>query len=316
MRSLTGHDSYLMLANGTMALAAAIAAVCEDSKEVELPALGCWTLTRAALDSDATVTYHDVNERLQSVGVAADRPHVLVAPWWGGMGDPTVGPRTVVDLSVNCAPVSSPPGAACVISMGPGKPAAHPRHGGVLAFSDPEIGRRIDHVMSMTDERGRWASLGPRLTGCAISEHEVEGHFQRLLDSSDARRDAAESATVRLREVCSALEPVWPVPTGCSFFIPFLLPGSMALHARDIARLAAAWRVPLGTQPVSPAYLEPATAGTSSVTRPHGSFTAETVARRLVFMPSSALRDESPVLARIARFMHWLQERLPSYGPS
>lgn len=311
LRALTGHEFYRVTANGTMALAGALAAVCGEATTADLPALGCWTLTQAAVEAGLGVAYHDVNRRLQGEFRASDRPRVQVVPWWGRLGVETPpDPMTVVDLSVNCGPAPSGVGAACVISMGPGKPAAHPLHGGVLAFSHQEIGARIDHLVSLADEHGRWSRFGPRLTELPISDSDLEQHFAAVQRDSPAERARVASAVATLVERGFAMDPVWPEPTGRSCFVPFLVPRSLGVRAQDVARLAVAWRVPLGTQPVAPAYLEPATSRLSAVAKTMRCSTAEDIATRLVFVPTSSLVDEPGAVDRLTRFSQWLEDRV------
>ncbi len=315
LAELTGQEVYMAFGNGTMALSAAITALSVAGERVDLPALGCWTLTRAALDCGAVPTYRDVTWRLQGEPASSAVPHVVVRPWCGELGPEVIGARTILDLSVNCAPTDgSSAAAACVISMGPSKPAASGRHGGVLAFSSPGLVPILEEAVAMRDDAGRWSRLGPRLTGGSMSEAEIDVHFAGVLDGVGAAHEAALIATGSLDGFDEVVRPIWPEPVGHSYFMPLLLADRLGVSASDVARLAATRGVPIGTQPVAPAYREPAMA---RLVEPGGQQrcpVAEELADRLVYLPAEVMSADAGARRRTRRFLQWLGVRTGAVG--
>jgi len=311
LRELTQHEWFVVLANGTMALAAALSAMSQAGDDVDLPALSCWTLTKAVLDAGLTPRYRDMTAQLAGAPASADTVTVTVRPWWGDVGAGEIHERTILDLSVNPAPTpSASTAAACVISMGSRKPAAHPFHGGVLALSRPELIDEVDRALGMYAEKGRWGRLGPRLTELPLPVVDIDRHFRSVREHRPAAHASAVAVHDRFRDDEALLGSRSPAPAGHSYFTPLVLRADCPLDAADVAELARLRRVPLGLLPIAPAYAQPALRGLHPAPSHEALPTADLLARRLLFTPTE-LVGRSPALVQDVRdFGDWLGARL------
>lgn len=293
-----GYRRMMLLDSGSAALSLVLEAFRAmdggpAAGPVQLPGLGCWTLTSAVESIGARPQYYDVDRRLAPINLSDQHPSVLIQPW-GGTVDarhyaPAAAPR-VLDSTLSI--FGGPAGAiaaesfpAAVISLGQAKPLGLPGGGGLLLFDDADLHDELSAILLHYYEDLSWKRRSSRYTGSDRQAAALGIQVDWLRENHAGR--VAEVAGVReLVASQTVLEPL-AVPgaadeEGVTVVVPFLLPADYPLSGREVHRIAMAERIPLITHPLTPPYLEPAgndLAGDCPV--------AEDTARRLVLLPST-----------------------------
>lgn len=296
-----GFGRMLLTPSGTAALTAGVRALARRAGcapgAVDVPALACWTLTTAVRQAGAKPRYLDIDTAL-GPRIPPDRePNplgVTVAPWSGRLsGGEQLVPQTIMDASVGVfAPL---PGGTrgpdiAVISLGAGKPLHRPGGGGLVLFDDPAIAESLRFDLAHGRSGQMWLADGPRLVPGSTDVTQLGVAITDLAVSANERRHSQARAISELTAICPMLRaalPQGPVEgTGVSTVLPVLLDRDYPLSARDVHRAAVAHGMPLAVQPVTPPYLEPAGRDLTGDCP-----TAESVGRRLLFVPAEPLPD-------------------------
>ncbi|HSW49843.1 MAG TPA: hypothetical protein VLH09_06685, partial [Bryobacteraceae bacterium] len=151
----------------------------------------------------------------------------------------------------------------------------------------------------------RWAHRGERIVfadalyqPALVAWERLNAHRPLHRDNRLRWQEALGHSGLRLSPV-----PIGPEEDiGSTAIVPHLLAPDFPLSAEEVYRVAVCENVPLGVQPVGPAYLEPAGQGLHG-DAPH----AEELARRLLFLPSDSVGGDSIPL--LAQFLDQLERR-------
>ncbi|MEX2628479.1 MAG: DegT/DnrJ/EryC1/StrS family aminotransferase [Tistlia sp.] len=311
VRAWTGCEHVVFVHSGSAALGLALWAsgAGATAASVAVPALACWTLTQSVLEAGAQPRYAEVGTDLQATpeGVRATGADfaMSVAAWGAPCRLPPASPvpPRVADLTLSpLSAFDALAGAAdfLVLSLGRGKPWDIGA-GGILACADESLATEVRDRVQFGRRGLRWHRRGPRIVAAAALGEPALAAWQRLVEGRDAHIEArlaweALSAGTALRPVPLAE----PARAGVTAIVPHLLAPDFDLTGEDLYRVAIAERMPIGVQPVSPAYLEPAGADLCG-----GCPAAEALSDRLVFVSSAALG--APLSERLARFLDRVQ---------
>ncbi len=296
--NILGHRHYVLVANGTCALAGLISVLGEPGIACELPAIACRSLTIACLTAGTRPLYTDVGvDDLKPIAVNEDGLRIEVSPWFGPVTRIS-GKQTIADLSVNLSPNLGTP-LASVASLGPGKPGYWTHRGAIVATDCPEVMRRFSELITMENQQEIWTCVRPRVTTVEVDTNELDEHFKWVSLAQSIRELQVQRLIDWIKRVGVPITTVGG-QGGNSDLLPVLLPKGVS--ASWVSRRARETNVPIGTQPVCPAYLEPAMQGYAFELNPEGVPVAEAIATRLMFVAVSAV-DDSKGLDRLARLL-------------
>lgn len=300
LKKLTHQRYYLLIANGTDGIASLTNLCLTMVQEIAVPALSCWAVTQGALIGGAkTLRYMDASNELAPLPL--NKPNCIelhTVPWFNQLKTPNS--TCVVDLSANISLDYCPEKmVATLISLGAGKPGYWPSRGAIITTDDRNYACEIETILSMNQENFQWSRWMPRLTLVESSDDAVNEHFQWLDSIRTFREESARQLDAWVRKSCTQLKPVLSSYSGNSTLIPFLYLGHKRMES--LLPLLRLHNIPLGWQPVSPAYLEPALSSLSLATRGECPY-AESVSKRLLFIPALAAADQKG-LDKITRIL-------------
>lgn len=298
----TGFSHVHLVHSGSAALKLALEVLTGPRARVALPALSCWTITGSILDRGAIPIHVDVDQNLALCGRLDDTDAVVgIDPWarsffWPGLT--SFSGAKILDATLSILGGFSNLRAADVfdgalISLGSGKPWDIGA-GGILLLRSEEASRAAAERLLYGRRRLRWAMHADRYV---FSSHLLEPMLRRW-ELVIAERDAANQARawfaqeLRNRAIpLSCPQGHSESAPGYSALVPLLLAPEFPLSAEDVFAVAIAEGVPIGTQPVTPAYQERAYEGP-----PASCPEAEALSKRLLFVPSRSLDNNTITL--------------------
>ena len=298
LEAWTGFSHALFVQSGTAALRLALDVLVKRGSWVRVPAIACWTLTGAVLDSGCRPVFGDVDRYLGLRGRGMERGDALIGlePWgtscdWAALA----GQEGVRLLDQTLSVHGGWPGRKAaevfdgsILSLGYGKPFEI-GGGGVLLLRDAALWREAQSRLHYGRRQMRWVSRTDRYVFPAVIWEQLAARLKLLERKRQAQARAREAWSRRARKSVLPLTVLEPRPgalPGCTVLVPVCLDEGFPLHARDVFAVAMAEGIPLGIHPVSPAYLEPAGR------RLRGACPdAESLASHLLFLPSDCLDD-------------------------
>lgn len=293
VESLTGHPLYTLTGSATSALAVLTSICHRNNDSLAIPALGCWAIAQAAvMGGMLNFRFMDVGADLYATPNDTDRNGyaIYILPWFGNNQVPE-GSGSIIDLSINCTYIpNNEHSLATVVSFGPGKPGYWPKRGALLTVRDLDIARDFESVASLglLDSCRSWLTWAPRVTFIEGTDEEVDRHIKWINSIASIRQAQAEYIVRTLKKSCNNLKEINDTSFGNSTLIPFVYSGSGSLT--EILPHAVRENLPIGVQPIYPAYLQPALSNLN-LGGVGDCPNAEFLSSRLCFVPTCAYAD-------------------------
>lgn len=301
LHEITNHEYYLTVVNGTEAISLLSAYCVKLGFSVYAPALSCWAITQGILIGGAThIRYLDINRGCSTE--SCDQSNCIyfeVQPWFSR--NSTSKSLSINDLSANFLPESISSRCFCtIISCGVGKPAYWHKRGSILTVKNYEIAQSLEFILSLGIDELCYTRWMPRVSIVETTDKEVDEHIQWLSSIRSYREDCASELNQWILK-CPHLSSILQSYTGNSMLLPVIYNGPLTI--RTIINDARRMNLPIGWQPVSPAYLQAGFAGSKFVFEGNCP-RAESLCKHLLFVPIVACNDIQSLKKLIHYFNH------------
>lgn len=316
----TGFPYAVFVHSGSAALSLGLDLLVPIAGRIALPAIACWTLTGAVMRSGRIPIWKDIGDDLCLDGPPCNADALIhVAPW----GNTSAWERFSDFRGIKIADLTHVPHGgrpaeaashfhAAVISLGEGKPW-NVGAGGILLLRDHHLSREAQVHLSYGRQRQRWSLNTDRYVFASSLFSKAYETWCLLAPKAAAHGDKRRQWQTEAQQAKARFTPtvLGDAAPGATTLVPHLLDQDFPLSGEEISLVAMAEGIPLGSQPVSPAYLEPAVAAhlNGPICR---ALTAEVLYRRLFFVPEKSLNCE--VLGRMNAFLKVLEQDPGSFS--